>query len=144
MTGRTPYIVRRKYPHMTQEESDVWSRFIQENPGRFDSTDYDFRVGEGVQVNSEWPVTYQNMATALSQKRIDVVAWKNEKPTIVEVKQRVGLSTLGQVLGYQVLFKKDLPAVKVPELLVVCSVLEVDDEKVLSSYGIPVVVVTSG
>ncbi|MBA7572489.1 hypothetical protein ES708_14269 [subsurface metagenome] len=77
----------------------------------------------------------------LSQKRIDVVGWVGDSPMIIEVKKRVGLSTLGQVLGYRVLFVKDFKHFGLPDLLVVCAMISPDDKYVLEANTVKIEVV---
>lgn len=141
MAGRLPYRKRNKYTHMIGENADIWSRFIDGNPERFDTVDYDFRVGEGMRLEPGWPDHVKRDATALTQKRIDVLAWRGEKPTIIEVKRRVGLSTLGQVLGYKILFMRGFKNIEEPELLVVTGAIGEDDRRVLESHRVPVEVI---
>jgi len=138
MAGRLPYLKRRKYPHMIGENAEIWNKFIDKYPGRFDTVDYDFRVGSGMVLNPAWPESVQRDAKALTQKRIDVLAWKGEKPTIIEVKRRVGLSALGQVLGYRILFRGEFRNLGDPAVLVLTSAIGADDEKVLEASGVPV------
>lgn len=140
MAGRLPYAKRHRYPHMIGENAELWSRFIDLNPGCFDTVDYDFRVGEGMKPDPDWPEHVKRDATALTQKRIDVLAWEGDQPTIIEVKRRVGLSALGQVLGYKILFMRDFRHIKEPELLVVTGQISEDDERVLEGHKVPVVV----
>lgn len=141
MPGRMPYHKRFKYPHMLQDDKDVWDRFMDKFPDAFDSVDYDFRVGEGQELNPEWDPGMKIMVTALTQKRIDVIGWNNDQPSIIEVKQRVGLSALGQVLGYRELFTSEFPHFPSPDLMVVCSRISTDDKKVLEAYHIKIEVV---
>ena len=141
MSGRLPYVTRKYYPHMTGEDGAIWNRFVEKYPQRFDSVDYDFRVGQGTELAGDIDDNYVRMAKMLSQKRIDVVGWNGDYPTIIEVKLRVGLSTLGQILGYQKLFGKEFPHFSFPELLVVCQYIGQDDVDVLTSYRVPVEVV---
>ena len=110
-------------------------------PGRFETVDYDYRVGSGAPIPEGTAENYARMMKMLSQKRIDVIGWKNESPTIIEVKRRVGLGTLGQVFGYRILFMKEFKNIKKPELLVVCEVISGDDLGVLEGSGVPVEVV---
>lgn len=141
MAGRLPYGKRRKYPHMLGEDVPVWERFIEKFPERFDSVDYDWRVGQGAEVPEGLGEEYERMARMLSQKRIDVVGWVNEMPTIIEVKDRVGLSTLGQIEGYRILFERDFPGLRRPGVLVVCGRISGDDRAVMEAARIPVEVV---
>ncbi len=140
MSGRFPYKERYKYPHMLGKNREIWDRFIKLFPGRFDSVDYDFRVGDGIPYGPDIdPVTRATMKV-LTQKRIDVLGWNGEQPTIIEVKKRVGLSALGQVLGYLALFQADLPNILEPELMIVTETIFRDDIRVLKGYEIEVVV----
>ena len=141
MAGRLPYVKRKVYPHMVGDEIDIWGRFVDRFPDRFDSVDYDFRVGEGIELPPGEEEAYSRMATMLSQKRIDVIGWLGDKPSIIEVKRRVGLSTLGQVLGYRTLFMKDFKNFGIPDLLVVCAMISPDDQYVLEENKIKIVVV---
>ena len=141
MYGKFPFGKRYKYPHMYGQDKEVWERFMDLNPGFFNAVDYDWRVGEGVEVPFKLGENLMRMAKMLSQKRIDVVGWNDDQPMIVEVKKRVGIQTLGQVLGYQVLFEKEFQNFKKPGLMVICEIIEADDRDVLDAYKIPVYVV---
>lgn len=141
MAGRFPYGVRYKYPHMLGEDVPVWGRFVSGFPGRFDSVDYDFRVGEGVRGDPAWDDATRRMAKMLSQKRIDVVGWNGDVATIIEVKDRGGLSAIGQLRGYRTLWNRDLPAFRDPDLLLVCGRISSDDLLAVGAEGIRVEVV---
>ena len=141
MAGRLVYGVRYKYPHMLGEDIAIWERFLNAFPDRFDSVDYDVRVGEGIPPLETLPENIKRDARALTQKRIDVVGWNGELPTIIEVKSRAGMSTLGQIQGYKILFEVDFPKLFIPELLIVTGRIFPDDEFVLTQSLIPVVVV---
>jgi len=126
---------------MLGEDISIWERFIESHPEYFDSVDYDWRVGEGIAPDPEWEENYKRMVTMLSQMRIDVVGWNDEKPTIVEVKKRVGLSTMGQIFGYQTLFIEGFPNFAVPGIMVITESVGDDVKRVLTKYGIPIIVV---
>ncbi len=126
---------------MLGEDIPIWDRFVDAYPDLFDSVDYDWRVGEGVNPDPEWAENYQRMVKMLSQKRIDVVGWNDDQPTIVEVKSRVGLSALGQILGYKTLFIEEFPHFPIPEVLIVTESIGDDDKRILNKHGIPVIVV---
>jgi len=126
---------------MLEDEKLVWERYIDRYPGKFETVDYDFRVGKGVNIEGETGEPWPRMAKMLSQKRIDVIGWVGDSPTIIEVKKRVGLSALGQVLGYRILFMKDLKHFPEPKLLIICQMISDDDHVVLEGSNIPVEVV---
>lgn len=126
---------------MLEDEKNVWERFMDRYPDKFETVDYDFRVGKGTEIEGEPGEPWPRMAKMLSQKRIDVIGWVGDSPTIIEVKRRVGLSALGQVLGYKLLFMKDLEHFPEPKLLVVCETISEDDHLVLEGSNVPVEVV---
>ncbi len=141
MFGKFVYGERHKYPHMNSQEAEVWTRFMNLNPGFFHTVDYDWRVGEGMVIPPGTTENIARMGKMISQKRIDVLGWNEEQPTIVEVKNRVGIQTLGQALGYQVLFKQEFPNIIEPRMMVVTAVIDKDDQDVLNAYKITVYVV---
>lgn len=141
MSGRFRYEKRYRYPHMLKEDIEVWERFLLKFPKRFETVDYDFRVGKGAVIPAGNETQWKRMVTMLSQKRIDVLAWVDDKPTIIEVKNRVGLSAMGQVLGYKTLFMKYFKHFPDPEMLIVCGQISIDDHDVLEGNRIPVEVV---
>jgi len=140
MAGRFPFSTKKYYPHMVQEEAEIWDRFMMVNPKMFETVDYDFRVGRGEEYSSPDATEFTNMAKALSQKRIDALCWVKEQPTIVEVKKRVSLATLGQVLGYLTLFVRDFPHIVVPGMLVICEKISFDDSEVMEKNDVEVIV----
>jgi len=141
MSGRLPYVKRRKYPHMIQEEAMIWDRFVDKFPKRYTSVDYDFRVGEGQQTELPFPENYERMITMLTQHRIDALAWIGDFPTIIEVKNRAVLSTIGQLIGYKTLFENDFPHIEKPGTLCVCASISKDVKNVFDAQEIPVEVV---
>ncbi len=141
MPGRFPYEWRFKYPHMIKQEATVWNRFIVEYPGYFESCDYDWRVGEGMPILEEWTDNIKRMAKMITQKRIDVLGWTGDQPTIVEVKNRAELDTLGQILGYFDLFTRVFKNFPAPGMLIVCHMIGPDDRFVMEKHDIKIVTV---
>jgi len=141
MSGRLPYIKRRKYPHMTGEDFFIWNRFITRFPDYFETVDYDWRVGDGMKLDPTWEDNFKRMAKAITQKRIDVLGWNGDLPTIVELKRSVGLSTLGQVLGYKTLLMNEFPYFGTPKLLVLTEQIGEDDQLVMDKFKVRVMVV---
>lgn len=141
MEGKYNYEKLYKYPHLLGEDVPVWNRFIKKYPDRFNTVDYDVHVGAGIAALQNEEPTFDRQFRALTQKRIDVIGWKNNQPTIVEIKHRVGLDTLGQILGYRALYLKENPEILGLPILVVCQILGPDDKYVLDHFSIPYVVV---
>ncbi len=137
MPGKFNYETRHKYPHLLGEDIPIWSRFIILHPDKFQTVDYDIHVGIGTEFETEDNENLNHQWQNLTKKRIDVVGWKNLQPTIIEVKKRVTLSTLGQVLGYRILFKKERPDIPSPSLLIICESIGPDDIFCLNEFHIP-------
>ncbi|MBA7484969.1 hypothetical protein ES707_20500 [subsurface metagenome] len=141
MPGEFNYEHRHKYPHLIGEDTETWNRFISRFPDKFDTVDYDVKVGKGSGANSFTNETEKKYWIQLTQKRIDVIGYKNNFITIIEVKKRVGLHTLGQILGYRFLYLRENPEIKSVKTLIVCPSINEDDSDVLKHYGIDFIVV---
>ena len=136
MPGKFNYEFRHKYPHLIGEDTEVWNRFILNYPDFFDTVNYDVKVGKGISPEPTQNEDSKRQWANLTKKRIDVIGYKNNFVTIVEVKKRVGLYTLGQILGYKFLFLRENPDLKSISTLIVCSAIHSDDIDVLNHYGI--------
>lgn len=141
MAGRYPYETRRKYPHMSGDDKSVWNQFVEENPDYFETVDYDWRVGKGVDTSGIEGENYKRMVTMLSQHRIDAIGWTGEKPTIVEVKGRATFTGLGQLIGYKSLFVEEFPNIPAPDILMIAWTIDPDDLKVFDWMSIKVIII---
>jgi hypothetical protein len=126
---------------MLAEDKSIWDRFLLKFPGRFESVEYDLRVGQGATPAEELEENYARMVTQLSQLRIDVLAWAGDQPTIIEIKPRAVVAAVGQLQAYRILFIRDFQKVVRPNLLMVCETISRDVTEVFLSVGIPVEVV---
>lgn len=95
-----PFGLRHKYPHLSKEDSRVWTTFIAEHPTFFDFVAYDVRVGAGHEPQAQFNDNINRMAKLLTQKRIDVVAVKEHSVYVVEIKPIFSGAAVGQVLLY--------------------------------------------
>ena len=141
MPGKFNYEHRHKYPHLIGEDTEVWNRFISKYPYKFDTVDYDIKVGKGIETDIVIENEYKDQFRNLTRKRIDVVGYRNDIITIVEVKKRSTLFTLGQILGYHFLFLKENPELQFVDSLIVCGKIDPDDVAVLNHYAIDFLVV---
>jgi len=141
MPGQFNYEIRYKFPHMIGEDSAVWKRFIIRFPDRFDTVDYDIKVGSGENTDSITDPKYSSYWSNLTKKRIDVVAFKDKTVTIIEVKKKASLFTLGQILGYKFLYQLSNPEFTSIQTLIVCDIISPDDITILDHYKIDFIVV---
>ena len=128
--------LRLNYPHMLKSDSEIWHRFLQKYPDYFDMVDYDIHIGQGVTPDPSWDANIASMATALTQRRIDVLGVKGLLWYIVEVKKDPGVSALGQLIGYRVLYKLQYSTRPTPRLLLIANRVDDDLASILSSQNI--------
>lgn len=95
----------RKYPHMLARDVALWERFIDRHPDYYQEVAYDVKVGKGVELPPDYPGNIKTDALALTRKRIDVVGIRPEGVDVIEVKPLAGLSAIGQVVSYRILFE---------------------------------------
>mgnify|MGYP001578618229 CR=1 FL=1 len=141
MAGRFKMEKLPKYPHLKPEDVAVWERFLSANPDFFDSVDYDFRVGEGAPAPENLA---ENMAAdlkVLTQKQIDVVGYKNDVVWIVELKPKADMRALGQVISYEILYKKQEGEQITTKKAVIAGGIENDLAGVYESNAIDVFIV---
>jgi len=141
MPGKYNYEILPKYPHLLGEDIPIWERFLEAYPNYFDSVDYDVKVGSGVNSDVISDKKYRTYYEDLTKKRIDVLGWKNFFITIVEIKKRVSLGTLGQIIGYKFLYSEEHPEENLIKTLIITSSIDRDDQKVLDHFSIPFIVI---
>ena len=119
MKEQVPYGERYWYDHMKPADIKIWEEFMRQNISAYDTCIYDQEVGEGAPIPEN---TEPNMAhdfKILTQYKIDVIGFKNDRIDIIEIKPRAGMLAIGQVLGYVALFKKEFsPAVNVTPVII--------------------------
>lgn len=148
MPANDPYVVERRdfgelllrkfYPERTDKESGVIREFLTAHHEEYDRFQFSVRVGQGVLPNPEHLAGVQRSTAWSSRKRIDVLAWRGDQPTIIEVKERVQPAVLGQLQAYQHLFVEDHPESEVPKLIAIGRYSDDDTLRVLAANGIDV------
>lgn len=141
MPGKYPAEKLHKYPHLMVGDIRIWEQYLEVGDPEYDSYDYDVHVGEGVKPSESWDTKVKAMALALSEKRIDVLAWKGNEPTIIEVKPQAALSAIGQVLSYGELYVVRYPANIRPLMMILTDFEMPDIYWLCKRFGIRYVVV---
>lgn len=131
-------MARPAYPHMLEIECDIWSRFLISFGDRWERYDYDVHVGSAAKVPAGAGEEMERFVKAVTRKRIDAVGWSEAIPTIFEVKPYAGMSALGQLEAYQLLYHSEFPTVPEPGLAVVTDRLPLDMEGIFHLKGIQV------
>jgi hypothetical protein len=127
-----------QYPGMTYVESEITRAWLKTHGAEYESIDFNVRLGEGVQLAGEWDDSTRRAATMLSQKRADIVALRAGVVTIVEVKVRIGLPALGQLIGYRELWRREHPDAGFIRLLAIGRGAVEDVDLVFRSQGVEI------
>jgi hypothetical protein len=135
------FALKQRFIHLLPAEKALWEKWISQYEVGWSDYRYDVHVGEGITVTGEYPEWGKDLAKLLTQKRIDVLAYRMGTPWIFEVKPQAGLSAYGQLLAYRELWMKDHPTSTRPELAVVTDILNPDEDYLYRSAGINVFLV---
>lgn len=135
------YEKRYKYPHMKPRDIEIWERFIALFPDRYVNCQYDVSVGDVPDFMNERSSREGQAMRELYRLKIDVVAYHQRGIDIIELKPSAGASTIGQVVGYVELYKKEYKP-----LVEVRAVIITDEQKpnmdfLAQKQGVEVVVV---
>lgn len=125
-----------KYPHMLEEDTEIWRRFITLGDYVPDVVWYDVRVGSSVHLDKDQPEWMIRMADKLTRKRIDVVGKVGSSFWVIELKPIASYDCFGQVIYYAYDFQREyvstadvVPVIITdfadPDILPICSVVGV-------------------
>jgi hypothetical protein len=109
----------RRYPHLSPGDTQIWQKFLEDQPDYFEAVTYDVHVGEGQVPTHETDPAMIKMAIDITTRRIDVLAERRGQLYIVEIKYDPGVSVVGQLTGYRALMAQKDPATKSAKLLAI-------------------------
>lgn len=124
------------FVHMAPLDKSIWVRYLMQGGEQFAPFTYDLRVGNGVKMPPGTDAMGLRIAHVLTTKRIDVLCFVDQRPRIIEVKQRAGLSAVGQLIGYRDLYHRQFPEQPIPEMFLVTDILQPDMRPVLLQSNI--------
>lgn len=127
----------RRFPHLLPPSIAVWERWLEQNPKRFDTIDYDVRVGVGRDPGADFPENIRQDAIDLSMRRIDAVGHSPTAITIIEITEAIGLKALGQIQAYPTLYAQTFQPTLPLKTLIVGNSLESDVLPALTKLQIP-------
>lgn len=126
------------FPGMLTSETEITKKFLQRHALEFDRVDFDVPVGQGGEVLPNATDAQKADHKLRTQKKIDCMVWTNGNPIIVEAKQRLDVKTLGQCLGYALLWHDEHPDQLVTTIYAVAYDGDQDSIRVLTGYGVTV------
>lgn len=114
------------FVHMSEPEKAIWLRYLMAGGTSLAPFEYDLRVGRGLDMGAAATGFEVRTAAALTTKRIDAIARSGSTIVIFEVKQRAGLGSIGQMIGYRDLYLQTFPTSTTVEMLLVTDQLQPD------------------
>lgn len=141
MSELLKYERRYWYAHMGPEDAAIWERFITKYPDAYDECQYDVKVGKvpDFVLNHE-DASIRGQAP-LYQRKIDVVAWKDGRPEIIELKPRAPAGAIGQVNSYSYLYARDIADGVKPAALIVTDTIQPEMEELCDVAGVRIIAV---
>ena len=121
---------------MKPADIHLWEKFITAYPDYFSSVDYDVHVGEG-EIHGD--LETDKLARGfqrLTQKKIDVVGYKDGKVILTEVKPIAGSMAFGQMLAYFKLWSEKHPEVGDRGMLIITDKCQSDFAEIYADNGI--------
>src|SRR5574341_2246525 len=97
---------RLKYPGLLPREIIILREWLRLHERDFDRFGYNVRVGDGFDPGPGFSDDVRKQAIDNSKKRIDAVGWQGSSVLLIEVKDRAGLSAIGQLIGYRPLWQQ--------------------------------------
>ncbi len=88
----------------------LWKQWLLLYQNQFESFEYNVRVGQGLDPGPNATDQMRAMWKAVTTKRIDVVANRQDQTWVIEIEPRPGARTLGQLVLYMDLLPKYYPA----------------------------------
>jgi hypothetical protein len=119
----------------------VWDRFLDKHGFGFVGFRYDVHVGGEIEKRDEWTEKTIQMASWLAAKRIDAVGYKAGETWIFEVKPEAGVTAVGQLVTYRMLYIEKYRPIGRLECALVCGNATIDERRVLEAQGFKVFVV---
>lgn len=137
--GQKP-VVMPAFPHMMREDTDVWTKFIASGFGDIKRVWYDVHVGKPVEVEGDSDSVLGRISRGLTRKRIDCVAAVAGGVWVIEVKPMASMYSIGQVLTYARLFRREYisPGRVIP--VIVCDSYDEDLLDAFDELGVLVIV----
>lgn len=118
-----------KIPHLISDDSKLLLQYLSANPDLYDYLEYDVPVGDGRDPGPDFDPSIRTMAIQLSRRRIDCIGHASDHIDIIEVTQSAGLTALGQLHAYPVLYRQTYAPAKEIRPVLLCRSLQSDMEK---------------
>jgi len=130
-----------RYPHMSPGEEKLWDRYLAWTPYTFLKLTYDLHLGDSAPLDPTWEPWLVNLVLATSRKRVDVIGETSSEVIIFEVKERAGMSALGQLLCYEALYREEYKPTKPIKKAVITDRLPPNMDILFPQFNVEVIIV---
>lgn len=130
-----------RYPHMMPEDVPVWERFLDSQPHDWIRIDYDVKVGEGVDLPPDFGEPFRTSCVNLSKKRIDAVLIYDNFDVVCEVKKCADWRAIGQIIGYPILYQRDVAQHKQVQSALITESFTLDTQYLANYLGLNYILV---
>ena len=127
------------FAEQTIAESAILHDWLVARGAEYDEIAISVRLGAGAAVDATLPENYQRMASTVSRHRADAIARRGDLITIIEAKERVTSSVLGQLRTYRRLYLEDHPETAEVRMLAVGRRGADETIRVLRAEGVDVI-----
>lgn len=133
--------IRTSYPHMLEDEARIWTRFLETTELHFEKISYDVHLGAGVLPLPGDPVYMRHLLSAVTKKRVDAIGETREDIWIFEVKPRISMSALGQLVTYFELYQAEYRPTKAVMLAAIGERQAPDIRAAFDLYAVNIILV---
>lgn len=120
----------------TVNETIIAQAWIKKHAAEYDTVELQFRIGTQQDPGPNYDATLRAQAMLQSQKRTDMIARRGRKVCIVEVKIRVSLDALGQLLGYHTLWCAEHPGEHDVHTVAIGQTALLDAAEIFHAHGV--------
>lgn len=120
----------------TVNETIIAQAWIKKHADEYDTIAFQGHLGTQQDPGPQYDETLRAQAMIQSQKRADMIAVRGRNVTIVEVKIRVSLDALGQLLGYYTLWTAEHPGQHTVKLVAIGQTALLDAVELFHARGV--------
>lgn len=135
------YEKRYWYPHMKPRDIEIWERFISKYPDAYESCIYDLGIGDVPPFMAQTSSPQGQAMRELYRLKVDVLGFKDDSIDLIEIKPEAGASTIGQLLGYVAIYKRDSKPTKLVRPIIITNTLRTNMEFLTQEQGVTLFVV---
>lgn len=126
---------------MLPSDVAIWERFLERYGKDYTGFDYDVHVGGWVTETDQWTGTKKKVYWSMAAKRIDAVGHKPGEIWLLEVKPEAGVTAVGQLVMYSMLYRDRFHPVENVMAALVCENVLPDEKSVITRLGFKIFVV---